>query len=105
MNLRFTKTAKKRLNEIYDFIAKNSPIAANALYNEFLDEIDLLLDFPYIASIEPVLNHPETFRSLVIRKTYKVIYYLTSDTIVIATIWDCRRNPDKLEREISRIKR
>lgn len=50
-----------------------------------------------MAPIEPLLQErKEVFRSLVVRKNYKVIYYIQNTIIYIADIWDCRQDPDRL---------
>jgi plasmid stabilization system protein ParE len=95
--------AIKRLNEIYNYIRKRSVIAAAGLYNDILDEIDILKRFPAVAAIEPLLaGEGKTYRSLVVRKHYKIIYYIDemADTVYVVTIWDCRKNPKTLKEEI-----
>lgn len=57
-----------------------------------------------MAAIEPLLeDFPQAFRALVVKKHYKVIYYIEKDTIYAVTIWDCRQNPNKLKLEIDKI--
>lgn len=102
MKIKFLIAAEEHLDDIYNQIAEKSERAAITVYNDFLDEIDRLKDFPQIASIEPILDdEPQMFRSLVVRHNYKVIYYLEDDTIYIAAVWDCRQNP---QTNISKLK-
>jgi hypothetical protein len=58
----------------------------------------VLAVFPYAAPVEPLLSGEETvFRSLTVaRGLYKVIYFIENPDVVIARLWDCRQNPDKL---------
>jgi hypothetical protein len=52
-----------------------------------------------MAPIEPSLSgRSETFRALLVRNQYKIIYYVDelAGEVVIVTVWDCRRNPEKL---------
>jgi plasmid stabilization system protein ParE len=97
MNIVILPDAEMHLNNIYDFIKVKSEKSAINLYNNILDEIERLRFFPQIAAIESILSDfPETFRSLVVKKTYKVIYFVKNETIYIVAIWDCRQNPNTL---------
>ena len=101
MKIKFLIAAEEHLDDIYYYIAEKSEQAAIKLYNDFLDEIERLRDFPQIAAIEPLLiNESRTFRSLVVRHTYKVIYYIEGDTIYIAAIWDYRQSPERNEKKV-----
>jgi plasmid stabilization system protein ParE len=92
--------AETHLNAIYDFVRIKSVNAATALFNNILDEIDRLADFPLIAAVEPLLSEcPETFRALIIRPSYKVVYYIEDNTVYVVAVWDCRQNPDKHRRD------
>ena len=102
MKLIYSHKAAKALNDIYKFLNKKNSHAAVIIHNEILDEIDRLLLFPQIGPIEPELeNISFTYRSLVVRYTYKVIYRIEKQTIYIVDIWDCRCNPLKLQKGIS----
>jgi addiction module RelE/StbE family toxin len=103
MNLNFTKKAIEDLEKIYSFLEQKNENAAVYVHNYILDEIERLKNFPQMAAIEPVLsNYSETFRSLVIKKTYKIIYYIENGTVHIVSVWDCRQNPDTMNEFINR---
>ena len=95
--------ALSRLDEIFDWIkATNNENSAVKVYNSILDELEILEKQPQIAAIEPLLEDlPKQFRSLIINKQYKAVYYIEeqNDTVFIATIWDCRSNPSDLQKE------
>ena len=47
--------------------------------------------------VEPLLEgRNKVYRSLVIHKLYKLVYYVDEETIYIADLWDVRRDPDRL---------
>ena len=47
-----------------------------------------------MAPIEADLSDDdEGYRYLVVQKHFKIIYFVESDSIYIAAIWDCCRNP------------
>ena len=59
-----------------------------------------------MAEAEQLLQErPETFRSLVVRQTYKVVYYIEDTVIYIADVWDCRQSPEKMKKNIHKSKR
>jgi plasmid stabilization system protein ParE len=95
--------ALDRLEEIYSFIQSVSEIAAIRIYNDMLDEIGKLKFFPRLAAAEPLLaDCGKIFRSLIVMKHYKVVYYVeeAENTAYVATVWDCRQNPDNLGKEV-----
>jgi len=49
-----------------------------------------------MAALEPLLSgRAYPYRGLVVRRLFKVIYYVENDTIIIADVWDCRQDPSK----------
>lgn len=78
-----------------------------AIAKDFLDHIDhqivLLVSSPKLGKREPLLKgRRREYRSLVIHKLFKLIYYINDEKqrIVIADLWDVRREPAKLIRRI-----
>ncbi|MBC8600500.1 type II toxin-antitoxin system RelE/ParE family toxin [Parabacteroides acidifaciens] len=52
---------------------------------------------PFMGLVEPLLEgRNKVYRSLVIHKLYKLVYYVDEETIYIADLWDVRRDPDRL---------
>jgi plasmid stabilization system protein ParE len=104
MKVIWLKAAQQQLDEIYDFVMQQSERAAINIYNNIIDEVDMLSIFPEIASLEPLLRKEVyTYRSLVVQYTYKVIYRIDSDSdeVIVTSIWDCRRNPKSLKKRIT----
>ena len=98
MNIVFSDLALKQLESIYNYLRTNSDNAAAIIHNHILDEIERLRDFPQIAPIEPDLTgFAHTYRSLVVKKLYKIIYYIENETVFISALFDCRQNPQKLK--------
>ncbi len=87
-------TAQKHLDLIYQWLAERSEAAALKLVNDILKETDRLARFPEIGQIERSLeNYPNKFRAVVVRRNFKIIYFVESQTIYISAIWDCRKEP------------
>jgi plasmid stabilization system protein ParE len=100
MKLYYSLKATQSLNNIYEFLNQKSNRAAVIVHNEILDEIDKLLLFPQMGSVESELqNKTLEYRSLVVSRTYKVIYRIEDQKIYIVNIWDCRRDPLKLRQD------
>lgn len=96
--LKWLPQAIALLENIYDYYSKKSERSAVCLYNRILDSANPLLTFPHAGPIEPLLKeYPQSFRSLVVEKHYKLIYTVSPDLIEIHAIWDCRQDDWKLK--------
>ena len=50
---------------------------------------------PYLAAIEPLLEDKKIRIA-----NYKVVYMVENTVIIIARIWDCRQDPEKLVKSL-----
>ncbi len=99
MKIIWLPLARLDLENIFTFQSSKSEISAINLFNDILDAIEPLRQFPQMAQIEPALSPSiPIYRSLVVKKNYKIIYYIELETIYISAIWDCRKNPEKLQK-------
>ena len=95
------KQAGKHLDTIYAYLAEKSVKAATDTYNELIDTADTLLTFPQAGKIETVLEDcSHCYRSFVVCKHYKLIYRIDKEIIKIVAVWDCRQNPNRLNKLI-----
>ena len=63
---------------------------------------DLLKANPLLGSTEPLLNNLSIeYRSLVIYKHIKLIYFIYEDVLYFADIWDTRQSEDSLRERIN----
>jgi plasmid stabilization system protein ParE len=95
--------AKLRVRQIFEFYEQKSHKAASKLIFDIESAGNSLSKFPQIAVIEPILSElSKTYRSLVVRDNYKIIYYIDNDenSIKIVTVWDCRQDDKKLRKEV-----
>jgi addiction module RelE/StbE family toxin len=96
MKLVFSDNAKVDLNEIYLFIGKDSKRGATFIHNRILDAIERLAQFPEMAPLEPLLESShQNYRSLTVKRNYKVVYRVDGETVYISAVWDCRMSPAK----------
>ena len=75
----------------------------------FVDEVqrtnERLSVFPRLGKIEPALRGlKREYRSLVVHKNYKVIYYIDDDMVFIASFWSTRCNLNSLRSGIKKIR-
>jgi len=95
--------ASRSLDVIYDFYLSKSERAANKIIADIYYAVLRLSNYPFTAPIEPALNEfQDSYRSLVVRRLFKVIYRVDQEkqTVIIVTIWDCRRSPEQLRAEM-----
>jgi len=89
------------LEAIFSFYEEKSVQAARKIITDILQATDLLSIHPEVAEVEQLLQErQETFRSHVVRQSYKVVYYIEDSVIYIADVWDCRRSPEKIKKGI-----
>jgi plasmid stabilization system protein ParE len=96
--IKWHESAREHLRQIFDFnIDHFSETYAYSILGEVLDEVQDLEKFPKKGAPELLLKGREyEYRHLVIRKNYKVIYFLVEDEAHIAAVWDVRRDPQAL---------
>lgn len=105
MDVIWSKKATYRIKEIWDYYKSKSKKAALLLINDIEEAGRLLGKFPQMAPIEPTLSEMTmTYRALVVRHNYKIIYFIheQTNTIYIITVWDCRQDDKKLKEEVSK---
>jgi len=103
MKVLWTLFAESQLDDLYDYIQTKNPHTAVEIYNDILDASAMLVRFPRMAAIEPLLSEfPEEYRSLIVRRNYKVVYFIDNETIIyVVAVFDCRQNPQKLKYIVS----
>lgn len=81
--------AENDLSQIYTFISNDSLYYARKTANDILNKIDDLLIFPYMGRKVPEYNI-NNIREL-IYKSYRIIYEIESNKILIQRIWHSSR--------------
>ncbi|WP_218144118.1 type II toxin-antitoxin system RelE/ParE family toxin [Algoriphagus hitonicola] len=86
--------AKIKLFEILDFYTqrnKNSEYSKK-LYEEFNQKLKLIIKNPEMG----IKTDLDSIRGIIIRD-FILFYEVTSDNIIVHTVWDTRQNPEKLK--------
>ena len=95
--IRWDKEAKDNLDAIYDYIAEDSILAARKVKKELVTLAHSLNDFPEKFSIEDYLaDVPGNYRS-VSKWSYKIIYEVTDECIIIADVFHTSQHPSKIQ--------
>lgn len=76
------------LNQIYNFISQDSVYYAMKTIEEILSKADNLKNLPYIG--RKVINDNENIREI-IYKSYRIIYKIDSNIILILRVWHSAR--------------
>ena len=102
MVVKWSAVAEERLKGIFDYYlhAAGNKVAMQ-LVVKVRDSVDSLRSMPLMAPLEKDLTDMEpAFRSLIINRHYKAIYFIDDENIMVVDIWDCRQNLVKLRRGI-----
>ena len=93
MRIIWSDRAYVRRQAIEDYILLSFGFAAHADYVEAVEDWKkIVLDNPQIGKVEPILEGMrKEYRSYVISKLTKCIYYVENDFIVVVDWWDTRR--------------
>jgi plasmid stabilization system protein ParE len=94
------------LVEIWNYYSSKNSRAAVRIVRNIRKETLRLEKMPLMAPVERLLDDmPEEFRSVVVKKSHKIVYRIEGDTVGIVTIWDCRRDPAELRENVTKIER
>ncbi len=93
--------AAEHLKNIFLLYKDKNPDAAVRIHNDIVDAVEPLKQFPEMAQKEMALLYlRKEYRSLVVRRTFKVIYYIKKETVYISAVLDCRQNPWKIKQSV-----
>jgi addiction module RelE/StbE family toxin len=87
--VRWTQRARDDLRDIHDFIARDSPRAAEALVERLLTATERLAAFPESGRIVP--EFPALGYREIIVSSYRVLYWLADNAVWITAVVHGRR--------------
>lgn len=101
--VRWDRIAKDNLDKIYAYIAQDSVPAARKVKKELVKIAHSLKYFPEKFSSEEFLaDEPENYRS-VSKWSYKIIYEVTEEYIIIVDVFHTSQHPSKIKEEINKL--
>lgn len=99
IRIEWSEMSEKQLKDIFDYYSiEVSPRIARKIINKIIERVSILEGNPLAGPKEELLSlYPEDFRYLV-ESNYKIIYWGKENVITIASVFDCRQNPEKLKK-------
>lgn len=104
MVIDWSDTARIRLHEIFHYYETEiNRKKAFEVVTKITSKVASLEAFPEQAAKEPLLEErTKNYRSLVVVKIFKVVYYIEDEVVNIADIWDCRQSPETNVKKIKK---
>jgi len=97
----WTDSAIEELQEINDYLTFSAGIKiANKITNAIVDKTLLLEKNPGIGQVEELLKHKKKDIRHLVDGHYKIVYFIEDNYVIVATVFDCRQDPAKLENTI-----
>lgn len=99
IRIEWSELSERQLKDIFDYYSfEVSPRIARKIVNRIFDRVTILESNPFAGQKEELLSdYPEDFRYLV-ESNYKIIYWKKENLITIASVFDCRQNPEKIKK-------
>jgi len=94
----WTDTARFHLEDIYNYYKDKAGLKiASELVSQIIDRTLQLEKSPDSGPKEPLLSDRKLQYRYLIEGNYKIIYWKEDHFIKIATVFDCRQNPEKIK--------
>lgn len=87
--LRWSKRAETDLEEIYDYIAGDDPVAAARWVEKLLERARKAAMMPFTGRVVPELKR-EDLREVLVR-TYRIVYRITAREVQVITVFEGHR--------------
>jgi plasmid stabilization system protein ParE len=102
MRIKVADQAKKKIVHTSKYIRNQfGKEVSEDFKNEIQLIIDLLRENPRIGPVEPLLfEAPVTYRSIVVNRLNKIVYWINEGNIEIVDFWDCRREPKQQAKQV-----
>ena len=97
MKLIWDEKAKSELKQVARYIRKSFGLNQEKKYQQIIrNAANMLLTQPYMGALDPQLsNRTKSYRSIIVNKLNKMVYYVENDVVTIVAFWDCRRDSDQ----------
>jgi len=95
MKVIWSSQAMDSLTSVYDYIYERSPQNALTVLDKLLELGESLAHDFVLYSIDPIINK-DNFRHITLW-SFKLIYEIQDDKVIILEVFDGRQNPDKLD--------
>ncbi len=94
----WTDTATEQLEGVFDYHKyKANPEIARNLVLKIVDRTIQLESQPKSGQIEELLSKRKNEYRYLVEGNYKIIYWIEDKYVKIASVFDCRQNPEKIK--------
>ena len=94
----WTKKAFGQLERAVKYIQKEQGHSyAETVLNKILRTTRSLENFPEMGTMEPLLEHKKSGYRFLVIWSYKIIYRVTKDSVIISRVFHTSQNPRKLK--------
>jgi len=98
----WTETAIFQLDVIFDYYKHKATIkVAKNIVKKLVDKTLFLEKHPDIGQIELLLDNKSKIYRYLVEGNYKIIYWSEKSVVYIASVFDCRQNPIKINESIN----
>lgn len=96
--IEWTPFALQCLDDIYFYILNQAKSAtpADKFIRKITERTDILASHPFVGQVEPYLAAADRERRYLVVGSYKVIYSIQADIVLITDVFHTKLNPDKL---------
>lgn len=93
----WTDTSLAQLQEIFDYYnLRASSSLARKIVKRLVEKSLILESNPFIGIREPLLEDRLFEYRYFVENNYKIIYRFTDNLVSIVSVFDCRKDPDKI---------
>ena len=96
MRIEWATSAQANLQELYDYISKDSPQNAERFITRLFDAIDYLADQPKLGRHVPEADNCVDMRELIFHN-YRIIYHLQAEYVYIVNVIHGSRDLERLK--------
>ncbi|MFU8842930.1 MAG: type II toxin-antitoxin system RelE/ParE family toxin [Bacteroidales bacterium] len=94
----WTNTARFQLEDIFNYYKSEASIrVARKLVKQIIERTIQLEKNPESGPKEPLLTDRKFEYRYLVEGNYKIIYWIEDNYIKVATVFDCRQNPEKIK--------
>ncbi len=97
MRILWSERAQAQVREIFEYIARDRPMAAERILEGFLERVALLTEFPEQGVAWRLPSRPDL--RAILHESYRVIYRIRGDEIAILSVRHTRMEPEELPEE------
>ncbi len=97
ISIEWSHQSIRQIRSIYNYYSqKASPEIAKRITKRITKKVDILFKNPTVGQKEVLLAHLSYDYRYLVESNYKIIYWQEKNTIIIASVFDCRQNPRKI---------